>query len=500
MTTHPMTAAGVVVVGTERIIPTTTPAKTKQTLKNSLPSWDGMPFSFFAVYCPRRMNEHLDGVGAGVGAGGGGVVDLNGDNRDQDWEFLEQLFGPIRGTNNENTEDASANRRRIVMGDILGGVSMRMLVERERLRRRERGRRLVAALKDTSISVKECHLIPNNEDGSVSQPQQQQQQKFAGGLDDNNNIGGDIEMGGMTESNTDNETNMDIGSEGEGNEDTAATTLKQSGLIIGPGDESNNSEPSEQDQETNDDAPVKSTSTTAEDGDKIPSKTDPPAAASPAEEPTITLPNTSDVDSPFSIDGAVPTVVPPPQNNLTSLYAVDDPYVDDDDNKYSAICLPCTTDTVGATTTTINSTGGETTRLVSATCAICLVHYEPGCYVSWSPNKECTHAFHRDCILMWLLKKEEPLCPCCRREFVLASTLNEDGDDGNDTAGGGGEGDGNNNDDGGGEATSASDAQGVTQTSNQLPQALPAIRFSNFPGSFTVLDISGMSSGGGRAR
>ena len=27
---------------------------------------------------------------------------------------------------------------------------------------------------------------------------------------------------------------------------------------------------------------------------------------------------------------------------------------------------------------------------------------------------------------MWLLKKDEPLCPCCRREFIPEALLNSD--------------------------------------------------------------------------
>ena len=34
---------------------------------------------------------------------------------------------------------------------------------------------------------------------------------------------------------------------------------------------------------------------------------------------------------------------------------------------------------------------------------------------------------------MWLLKKEEPLCPCCRRGFVSESALNGGVDDENNT-------------------------------------------------------------------
>lgn len=56
-------------------------------------------------------------------------------------------------------------------------------------------------------------------------------------------------------------------------------------------------------------------------------------------------------------------------------------------------------------------------RLVPAACAICLCPYEVGDDVSWSPESECQHAFHRDCITSWLSKKRQQLCPCCRREF-----------------------------------------------------------------------------------
>jgi hypothetical protein len=114
--------------------------------------------------------------------------------------------------------------------------------------------------------------------------------------------------------------------------------------------------------------------------------------------------------------------------NPLSLYEVGDLYIDDDDddNQYSALRIPltghereeCTASLGAAPPSGPQSILFNETRMVPPTCAICLIHYEPGCYVSWSSNKDCTHAFHRDCILMWLLKKEEPLCPCCRREFV----------------------------------------------------------------------------------
>ena len=50
------------------------------------------------------------------------------------------------------------------------------------------------------------------------------------------------------------------------------------------------------------------------------------------------------------------------------------------------------------------------------TCSICLSDYEVGDLVCWSRNKECTHAFHKDCIVDWLLRNQN--CPCCRLPYA----------------------------------------------------------------------------------
>jgi hypothetical protein len=85
-------------------------------------------------------------------------------------------------------------------------------------------------------------------------------------------------------------------------------------------------------------------------------------------------------------------------------------------------------------------------KVCSNVCTICLMEYEPSERVSWSSNKECTHVFHEDCIIHWLVSlgrtkskmtrfSEEPTeaqllnyeleCPCCRQEFVVSNNTME---------------------------------------------------------------------------
>jgi len=58
-------------------------------------------------------------------------------------------------------------------------------------------------------------------------------------------------------------------------------------------------------------------------------------------------------------------------------------------------------------------------RCISGECVICLAPYRIDETVIWSPNKLCTHAYHKDCILTWLSKKGVYECPCCRNDFVV---------------------------------------------------------------------------------
>lgn len=59
---------------------------------------------------------------------------------------------------------------------------------------------------------------------------------------------------------------------------------------------------------------------------------------------------------------------------------------------------------------------------VSNQCAMCLEEYCEGETIVWSANKNCRHAFHRDCLTSYLVKVERENtypCPCCRQNFFF---------------------------------------------------------------------------------
>ncbi|KAL3808702.1 hypothetical protein ACHAXA_010082 [Cyclostephanos tholiformis] len=79
------------------------------------------------------------------------------------------------------------------------------------------------------------------------------------------------------------------------------------------------------------------------------------------------------------------------------------------------------------------------TRPVPIYCAVCLTRYEVSNRVCWSSNSECSHVFHEDCMLHWLvvlgrkrsvgkrfsknpserkLLEFDLTCPCCRQDFI----------------------------------------------------------------------------------
>ena len=60
-------------------------------------------------------------------------------------------------------------------------------------------------------------------------------------------------------------------------------------------------------------------------------------------------------------------------------------------------------------------------------CAICLLDYRPGDYVSFSHNSKCNHHFHQKCIFHWLIQDRDD-CPCCRYNYLALSDDEEHSD------------------------------------------------------------------------
>lgn len=94
-----------------------------------------------------------------------------------------------------------------------------------------------------------------------------------------------------------------------------------------------------------------------------------------------------------------------------------DAHDEDGESEFASVTLPAQSDSYNET---VSNCG---LRQVPNACAICLSAYEVGTSITWSPNSLCQHAFHEDCIMTWLMKKDEPLCPCCRQEFIPLSSL-----------------------------------------------------------------------------
>jgi len=49
-------------------------------------------------------------------------------------------------------------------------------------------------------------------------------------------------------------------------------------------------------------------------------------------------------------------------------------------------------------------------------CSICSDTYKSGDKIAWSKNKLCSHVFHTECILPWLMNHSD--CPMCRNDFL----------------------------------------------------------------------------------
>jgi len=78
--------------------------------------------------------------------------------------------------------------------------------------------------------------------------------------------------------------------------------------------------------------------------------------------------------------------------------------------------------------------------LPNMTCPICLDDYKVRDDIAWSKNDECSHTFHFDCILEWLLKHDE--CPLCREDFLNAVQKENSADPETETGNVDGDGDG----------------------------------------------------------
>jgi len=49
-------------------------------------------------------------------------------------------------------------------------------------------------------------------------------------------------------------------------------------------------------------------------------------------------------------------------------------------------------------------------------CPICCKDYVKGDNIAWSKNEQCCHAFHTDCIIEWLMDRDD--CPMCRNNYL----------------------------------------------------------------------------------
>lgn len=60
-------------------------------------------------------------------------------------------------------------------------------------------------------------------------------------------------------------------------------------------------------------------------------------------------------------------------------------------------------------------------------CPICLENYKEGETVIVSSNISCTHGFHQECILDYLVRHERGSypCPCCRQVFLSTETMSD---------------------------------------------------------------------------
>lgn len=61
-------------------------------------------------------------------------------------------------------------------------------------------------------------------------------------------------------------------------------------------------------------------------------------------------------------------------------------------------------------------------------CSICLDGCKAGDRIGKAKTHQCSHKFHADCILTWLLQPGNDRCPVCRFDFVKASLRRSESD------------------------------------------------------------------------
>ena len=54
--------------------------------------------------------------------------------------------------------------------------------------------------------------------------------------------------------------------------------------------------------------------------------------------------------------------------------------------------------------------------LAFAKCSICMEGYKKGDMVCWSQNLSCSHVFHTECLIPWLMHHN--ICPNCRSIYA----------------------------------------------------------------------------------
>ena len=51
-------------------------------------------------------------------------------------------------------------------------------------------------------------------------------------------------------------------------------------------------------------------------------------------------------------------------------------------------------------------------------CPICTEEFAEGELIAMSKNIDCSHIYHTECIIPWLLKSHDE-CPMCRNDFLV---------------------------------------------------------------------------------